>query len=76
MFSATLLLRYAIAEGTGGLGPHFGVGPLDSLLVRPAGQVCSEDMPEVMKRRRGEPDCGSKGANVCVITWVEVTLML
>jgi hypothetical protein len=76
MLSATLLLRYAMAVGTGGLGQPFGGGLLVSLLVRPAELVCSDDMPEVMNRRRGDADCRSKGANVWVITWVEVTLML
>jgi hypothetical protein len=44
------------------------------LELRPFAQLDREERPEVIKRRRGVDEARSRGMNVDVKTWVEVTL--
>jgi hypothetical protein len=63
MFSAVLLLRYAIMlGGFEGLGHPFGGGPdAISLEFKPPEQVVSDDKPDVTKMRRGEVEARRRG---------------
>jgi hypothetical protein len=61
--------------GVAGLGQPLGMAPgARALELRPPEQVEREERPEVMKSRRGLGEERSRGMNVWVKTWVEVTL--
>jgi hypothetical protein len=79
MFSAVLLLLYAIAVGSAGLGHPAGGGVFWAADWRPEEQVVREERPEVTNRRRGvlvgELDFKRRGMNTWVKTWVDVTFI-